>query len=156
MTAKAAIGMARSNINIPVSDLLPSLKYIIINKWQVLWNNEQESNKLKSIKPNVGLWHSSTQKIRKYEVILSRLRIGHSRLTHGYLMSSPHDSVPECRECGTTLSIKHILFDCQNFNRQRTLTFGNKSFKEILADSSNFSIYEIIKFLKSSNLLDKI
>ena len=154
--AKAATTMTRSNIKIPVSDFLPSLKTNIFNRWQSLWNDESENNKLKQIKPNVGLWHSSLQKMRTIEVILSRLRIGHTRLTHGYLMNSPHEPAPECRDCRTTLTIKHILCDCQKYQQPRAINFGNNSLSEILSESSNFSFYPIIKFLKNCNLLDKI
>ena len=72
-----------------MSDYFTSLKYIINNNWQILWHDEQDHNKLKQIKTNVGLWHSLFQKERHTEVILPRLRIGHSHLTHGYLMNTP-------------------------------------------------------------------
>ena len=99
---------------------------------------------------------SSLQKECFKEVILTRLRIGHSHVTHGYLMNTPHGPVPLCNECDCVLTIKHILCECHNFNRQRMLSFGNKTFKEILSDSSTFSIYPIMKFLKMTSLLSKI
>ena len=148
--------MNRSKVNIPVSDYFTSLKVIINNNWQIMWNNEQDHNKLKQIKPNVGFWHSSLQKERHMEVILTRLRIGHSHLTHGFLMNTPHDSVPLCNHCRCILTIKHILCECPNFNRQRMLSIGNKSLQEILSESPTFSIHPIIKFLKSTSLLGKI
>ena len=82
--------MNRANIKIPISDFLPLLKSSIFDKWQSSWNNESDCNKLKQLKPNVRMWHSSVQKVRHIEVILSRLRIGHTRLTHGYLTNIIH------------------------------------------------------------------
>ena len=134
---------------------LPLIKYSLVNRWQILWDNETE-NKLKQIKPDVRFWQSSLQKERRMSVILSRLRIGHTKLTHGFLMNTPHDPVPTCRECNTVVTVKHILCDCPNFNQQRRVTFGNKSLTDILSESPYFSVFPIIKFLKSCNLLDKI
>ena len=154
--AKAAINMTRSKINIPVSDFLPTLKQSIFAKWQTLWNEESENNKLKQIKPTIGIWHSSFQKERHSEVVLSRLRIGHTLLTHGYLMKTPHDPVPECPQCRTVLTVNHIFTECPTFDRQRMSSIGNKPLKEILSESPNFSAYPIMKFLKNCNLLSKI
>ena len=153
--AKAATTMTQSNIKIPINDYMPMIKSSLMNKWQISWDNEN-INKLKEIKPNVGFWQTSLQKERHMSVILSRLRIGHTKFTHGYLMNTPHDPIPTCRECNTIVTVKHILCDCQNFNQQRQITFGNKTLEEILSESPNFSIYPIIKFLKKCNLLDKI
>ena len=154
--AKEAISKNRSQIKVPVSDFLPTIKQFIFKKWQRIWNEEQEDNKLKQIKPNVECWKSSHQGNRHIEVILSRLRIGHTLLTHGYLMNTPHDPVPTCTQCRTILTVEHIFIECPIFQRQRTQSIGNKTLKEILAESPTFSIYPIIKFLKSCELLNKI
>lgn len=42
-------------------------------------------------------------------MVLNRIRIGHTRLTHGYLME--REARPTCDECEVELSIDHILFD---------------------------------------------
>ena len=154
--AKDAINMNRSNINVPVSDFFPTLKTNIFNKWQAIWNEENENNKLKQIKPIIGIWNSSFQKERHLEVVLSRLRIGHTLFTHGYLMKNPHDPIPECPQCRSIMTVKHIFIECSAFQKQRMSSIGNKTLKEILSECSNFSIYPIIKFLKSCNLLNKI
>ena len=44
------------------------------------------------------------------DVILTRLRIGHSRLTHKhYLLGG---DFPECIPCDCRLTIKHVLIEC--------------------------------------------
>ena len=154
--AKDAINKNRSQINVPVCDFIPVLKQFTFEKWQRLWNEEHENNKLKQIKPNIGPWQSSCQEKRHTEVVLTRLRIGHTHLTHGYLMNTPHDPIPECPQCRTILTVKHIFIECPIFQRQRTLNIGNKNLKEILSESPTFSVYPIFKFLKSCNLLNKI
>jgi len=42
--------------------------------------------------------------------LLNRLRIGHTRLTHSYLLSG--DDLPECGTCQCPLTVKHILVEC--------------------------------------------
>ena len=54
---------------------------------------------------------------RKLEVILCRLRIGHSRLTHGYLMSG--DYQPFCQDCLVPLTVRHFLIECPSFEDAR-------------------------------------
>jgi len=45
-------------------------------------------------------------------VLLNRLQIGHSRLTHSYLLCG--DAPPTCQSCGIPLTVKHILVECTN------------------------------------------
>ena len=112
-------------------------------------------NEHKQIKPYVSLWESSTQKDRKTELILTRLRIGHSRMTHEFLMTTPHKEAPKCN-CNSFLTIKHVLFECRLFNRQRTLYFGNRPITEILGESKSFSISKILLFLRHTGLINRI
>ena len=154
--AKEASTMISSNINIPINDYLTSIKSTIMNKWQNLWNDESDNNKLKQIKPMIGLWPSSVQKERHIEVVLCRLRIGHTRLTHGHLMNTPHDPIPECNTCNTIMTVKHIFCDCPVYTQQRMTSFGQKSLKEVLSESPTFSVRPLIRFLRSCDLLNKI
>ena len=121
-----------------------------MNIWQDTWSNVNE-NKLKEIKPVVGFWQTSIQKERQKSVILCHLRIGHTKLTHGHLMNSPHDP-----RCNTLVTVKHVLCECPNYREERRNCLGNRSLKEILSESSSFTIYPIIRFLKRCNLFDKI
>ena len=121
-----------------------------------MWNNEPVNNKLKNIKTTIGPWNSSIQQDRRTEVILTRLRIGHTRYTHGYLMSMPHDNVPHSRICNVQLTVKHILCECRDFNQQRHIYLKNKSLLDILSDSFQFSLNRILMFLRQTNLINKI
>ena len=49
---------------------------------------------------------------RREAVIINKLRLGHCRLTHSYLMSG--DDQPVCESCRLPLTVKHILVDCPN------------------------------------------
>ena len=134
----------------------PLPKCVIFGKWQTLWNEESENNKLKEIKSTSGVWPSFFQREHRTEVVLSQLHFGHTLLTHGYLMNTPHNPIPQCTHCRTTLTMKHILTDCPVFARQRMSSIGKKNIKALLLNSRTFSSYTVIKFLKSCDLLHKI
>ena len=46
-------------------------------------------------------------------MVLARLRIGHSRLTHGHLMEGREQ--PYCEECIVPLTVYHIVTDCPEY-----------------------------------------
>lgn len=54
-------------------------------------------------------WKSSLQASRRKSVVLCHLRIGHTWLTHGYLLR--REDLPECR-CGALLTVVLLLLDC--------------------------------------------
>ena len=67
----------------PFSDLKHTIRNLLKNKWQREWNY-QVNNKLQGIKPHISTWPAITP--RKIDVILARLGISHSRITHRHLL----------------------------------------------------------------------
>ena len=63
------------------------------------------------------------------EVIIARLRIGHSHLTHSWLLT--RDDPLECVACSDEFSIKHILIDCIDFQTIRSRHFSSNSIKDL-------------------------
>ena len=68
------------------------------------------TNKLFSIKPVLGKNKPRTPLCRRDETVLTRLRIGHSRVTHSYLLS--RESQPICDHCKCVFTVKHMLLEC--------------------------------------------
>ena len=62
-----------------------------------------------TFKPGLGEWLPELLTNRRKEVILARLRIGHSYITHSYLLKG--EEQPECISCNGLLTIEHILRD---------------------------------------------
>ena len=60
-----------------------------------------------AIYPTVGILKDSKNMSHYDSLLLNRLQIGHSRLTHSYLLSG--DDPPTCQSCGIPLTIKHVL-----------------------------------------------
>ncbi|CAI6350687.1 unnamed protein product [Macrosiphum euphorbiae] len=66
-------------------DVVPLIKLYCTNMWQINW--DFVCTQLHEIKQNVLIWPHPTNLPRKFEVILTRLRIGHTQITHSHLMS---------------------------------------------------------------------
>ena len=154
--AKEAKNLPISEISLPLEDYLRYCKSVTRTIWQNKWNEYNQNNKLNEIKETINPWPSSLQKVRRNEVVLTRLRIGHCRLTHGYLMNSPHYPQPICDTCNTQITVKHVLIECPEYSVQRNLLFRRYSLKEILSENEKFSLPNLLKFLKFYNLFDKI
>ncbi|XP_023234990.1 uncharacterized protein LOC111634451 [Centruroides sculpturatus] len=132
-------------------DLRENLKLVVkkrlAERWQNVWN-AQVHNKLYKIKPTIENWTCKKQYDRKSKVILSRLRIGHTRLTHQYLLKG--EDQPVCEYCNCFLSVKHILCHCIALNQSHRQHFGNASLREILGQRPNLD--NIVDFLKVNNM----
>ena len=99
-------------------DFKHHINQYILSTWQDDWNGAV-MNKLHSIKPVLGDWQSSYRRCRKDEVVLCRARIGHSHLTHSYILSK--DPPPECEHCQCILTVRHILVECNHFANKRRM-----------------------------------
>ena len=142
---------------VPYKDYYPSVRTNLLNRWQNEWTNTPQTNKLRSFRDSVRPWRSSHQKVRAHEVMLTRLRIGHTRLTHGHLMRG--EPLPYCDNCIVPLTIKHILIECPDYAELRQRLFGiNPNLNKILGEpiNGNFNINSIITFLNDINLLHEI
>jgi len=83
--ANSALGSTISAVKCPPTNLHQCLASHCQRLWQVEWD-ECVSNKLHSIKPTLGyvnLSHFS----RRNAVTLRRLRTGHTRFSHSYLLN---------------------------------------------------------------------
>ena len=74
-----------THIKIPFTDLNRTINTYTKQKWQNYWDNFQ-NNKLHEIMPQIGKSQKNQTKMSRKEVILSRLRIGRSHITHSYLL----------------------------------------------------------------------
>ena len=100
---------------IPHFDMKRPIRDYIFCKWQERWSSPLlvKNKKLKAIRPQISFWQSSFHRDRRIEIMLTRLRIGNSKLTHSYLLDN--SSAPECAHCGSELTIEHILVHCTRY-----------------------------------------
>lgn len=84
--------LAKSTYNSQLYDFQFSSDIKAYLKNQILKNNLQSwlnttSNHLRSFKDNNTLWKTSLRKNRMEEIVISRLRVGVTRITHSYVIN---------------------------------------------------------------------
>ena len=139
-----------SDPKIPFTDFKPSINTFLRNKWQLSWN-AAVLNKLHSIKPSLGEWQPNYRIDRKEEVTLARLRIGHTFITHSFLLKG--EDWPLCIPCQEPFSVKHFLLDCTDFRFIRSRFYRVSSLKELF---DTVEPVRIFSFLKEIGLYNKI
>ena len=109
--AKSALDLTPDKSRIPYTDLKQTINKFLHTKWQQQWSNSIH-NKLFQIQPTLGEWRPASGKSRREQVVISRLRIGHTRLTHSFILKQ--EPQPQCLTCQTICMIKHILIECRS------------------------------------------
>ena len=126
----------------------------------LLWRRYTPTTNLKSIKDEVGTWPSSVRNNRREEVVLCRMRLGHTRLTHGHILDREPSTT--CDRCGCSLSVKHILVECPLYDIHRTRLVQKcrelatpLNLHSLLGEQYPDLIHEVFSFLRSCDLLKK-
>lgn len=152
--------LVQSSSCLPYQDIKPLVKSSLFRCWQLEWDRECE-NKLHVTKPVLGAWESSSCKSRLYETLLCRLRIGHSFITHKYLLWG--EDPPICDQCGDTLTILHILWSCPALEPKHRVYFPELFRQQIpfhpallLGENPIVPFSRVIDFLTSIGILYQI
>ena len=117
-------------------DFVPLIRRLVRERWQSEWLAVGHAHLL-AIRDTTDPWSSAFLKSRRREVVLCRLRIGHCRLTHGFLMSGSAPTL--CDRCGTRLTVRHVLLDCPHYASGRRIYFGPRpSLASVLGDDPEF------------------
>ena len=134
---------------IPFSDFKPRICNYVNSLFQSKWN-DCHTNKLHEINET---FHSSLKiysENRKEDVILTRLRIGHSRLTHKHYLLG--ENMPECISCDCPLTIQHVLIECIDTADIRKQYFNCPDLKTLFNSVAGDTI---LAFLSEIHLIDK-
>ena len=147
-------------IPVPYSDWFPSIKEKTYYLWNESWRTE--GRELRTLKVRPGKWKSATMKLnRSEEVVINRLRLGHTHMTHGYLMDDNSlGQRPVCEWCGAALlTVHHIIVECQGLQRERSRMMATTkqrewNMKNLLSDGGK--IHVVLEFLRMTNIFDHI
>ncbi|GFX83937.1 putative RNA-directed DNA polymerase from transposon X-element [Trichonephila clavipes] len=114
---------------VPLSDMKRVIMHHIFKLWQESWS-QQLDNKLHSVKPVIGAW--PVMPMRRTDVKLTRLRIGHTRLTHRHLLFEEHAPESNFGSCAIKPNIhsltRHFISRCGLCSK--ILTDNAKTFKK--------------------------
>nr|CAH7754599.1 unnamed protein product [Callosobruchus chinensis] len=137
-------------VHVHPKDLKKDMKNKIYNLWQQQWDGCED--KLKAFKQSIKKWCLPNLQMRKEQVIITRLRIGHTNLTHNFILlrSNP----PQCELCHFPLSVKHILIECPNYGHARQWFRIPNTLMDCMKDKKN--IISILSYLKYIGVYWKI
>ena len=118
--------------------------------------NQNQTNKLSikfllDIKPTIGEHKSVVRNIRREDVVLAQIRLGHTRVTHSYLLHG--EEQPQCVGCDAPFTVRHFLLECGDFAQVRNSCFHVDNMKQLFQD---IHIDSIMTFLRQINLFNKI
>ena len=83
--SKSALDLPHAQVDVPYTDFKHLINQYIFSTWKDDWNGAV-ANKLHSVKPVLGDWQSSYRRCRKDEVVLCHAHIGHTYMTHSYIL----------------------------------------------------------------------
>ncbi|XP_055526915.1 uncharacterized protein LOC129719545 [Wyeomyia smithii] len=136
---------------IPAMDAVREIKHTIRQQWDLIWHASRDI-KLREIKHTTNPWNDS--KNAADQRVLTRLRIRHTRLTHGFLIQKADP--PECECCGTTVDVRHILLDCRKYQDARINANIDASSLQTVLKNNTDDENKVITYLKESNLYNQL
>ena len=101
----------------PFLDLKPLTAKYVYQIWQKEWDETGlASNKFHEILPKLPDKLLSFYNTRRENTVLNRLHIGYSYLTHSFILR--REEAPVCIACSAVITVKHILIECADFERE--------------------------------------
>ena len=79
---------------------------------------------------------------------MARIRLGHTRVTHSYLLLC--EEQPQYVGCDASFTVRHFLLECDDFAQVKNKCFRVDNMKQLFRD---LYIDSIMPFLKEINIL---
>ena len=141
-------------------EFVPHVRQCTTEYFAKLWH-EYRHTLLKVVKRTIGYWSSSVRSSRKEEVLLARMRIGHTILTHKHVID--HQPPPACGLCRCPIDVAHILLDCRKFRRERRHLRAEcrasnllMSLNTLLGDNNPVITDAVFRYLKECQLYNRL
>ena len=159
--AKQATSRSVQFVLVPYQDWYGEIKKKTWDIWESRWRREEKS--MAAIKEKPGKWKRPASKLnRREETILSRLRMGHTNLTHSYRFNAHNAGQAQiCSWCGNAVfGVKHILLTCPRSEGHRRIFFGNgrgvanMTLQTVLGENCNAA--NLMRYLKTLGIYDKV
>jgi hypothetical protein len=134
-------------LTVVVADMIPKAKFnakrIVERNWQ------QSDNPMTRFKKSIGRLKPHAQLNRREQVIISRLRMCHTNLTHSHHMRRETPLI--CEQCNATTTVAHILLECVRYRSHRI----KHTIDETSLDNDYDKNLRIVKFMKDIGLILK-
>ena len=149
------------NIQLGYKEYVPILRHAVRNLFNRLWVAYRPDTNLKSIKVVSGKWETSMRSNRREEIVLCRLRLGHTLFTHSFILD--RDPRPLCDRCQCPLSVQHILIECPKYANERIPLFDAcqrygkpLGLKWILGNEFADNVDAVFTFLRRCQLFNRL
>ena len=146
--AKEPINHRIYKIKTPYSDYRPRIANYVNSPFQAKWD-VCDNNKIHEINETFLSSLKLYSNNRKEDIILTRLRIGHTRLTHKHYLTG--DDRAECIPCDCSLKIKHILIECVDTADIREQYFNCPDLKTLFNSVAGDTILAVLSEVNLMN-----
>ena len=99
------------------ADLKPLVNSYIKQEIQTKWDVSIHGRDLYLVKPTLGPYNKFQHLTRAEEVVITRLRIGHTKATKFLILSQGPPTA--CQHCGQTRTLEHMLLECTVLQHSR-------------------------------------
>ena len=95
----------------------------------------------------MGEWRPAFRKSRIEQILIARLHVGHTRLTHSFILKQ--EQPPLWLTCQTPYTIKHILVECSVLATAKERHFKADNIRDLF---ENINMDNVLSFLREAEL----
>jgi hypothetical protein len=95
------------------------------------------------MKTSIDPWKTPPPSSRHEDLVITRTRIGHSRLTHLHLITKENSLT--CELCDKAQTIKHITLECPKFTSSRQILRNPSIMQQAFGEENAKNIYNFFK-----------
>lgn len=147
--AKKAGNLDPTEMPVPRQDIVRWAKEKVHATWDREWFGLRDIF-LRRIKPTTAAGKDRND--QEEQRALTRLRIGHTRFTHGEVFKTGGRS---CTTCGTPLTVVHLLMDCPKYEPARTKCELDSNLGIVLSNDVKEE-EKLLAFLRETGLYKQI
>ncbi|XP_058816848.1 uncharacterized protein LOC131680141 [Topomyia yanbarensis] len=149
--ANEARSQAVVDIPIPAEDALRAVRSSIRQHWDEQWFASRDP-KLREVKFDTYRWKDRDNGADQR--VLTRLRIGHTRLTHDFLLNKTPP--PRCDCCGVIVDVRHVILRCRKYDDARRMHDTNSTSLGAALGNDADSEKKLLNFRKEANLYKQL
>ena len=125
------------------ADLKPVVNSYIQQGVQIKWDVSIHGRDLYLLKPTLGPPKKFKHRTRAKEVVITRLRIGHTKATKSHILSRGPPTA--CQHGGQTLTIEHMLLECTVLQQIRDEYYTADSLRTLFDTIPETCIVEFLR-----------
>ena len=124
-------------------DLKPLINSYIQQLVQIKWDVSIHGRDHYLLKPTLGPPKKFQHLTRAEDVVITRLRIGHTKATKSHILSRGPPTT--CHHCGQSLTIDHMLLECATLQEIRDEHYTADSLKTLFEKIPETCIVEFLR-----------